>query len=30
MNEIPQFKDNVKAIRTDMLVDKAAEVLYPT
>lgn len=29
MNDIPEFKDNVKAIRTDELVDKAAEELYP-
>ena len=30
MNEAPEFKGNVKAIRTDVLVDKAAESLYPT
>ena len=30
MNDVPQFKRNVKAIRTDVLVDKAAEELYPT
>jgi alpha-galactosidase len=30
MNDIPEFKGNVKAIRTDVLVDKAAEELYPT
>jgi alpha-galactosidase len=30
MNEVPEFKGNVKAIRTDLLVDKAAEKLYPT
>ena len=30
MNEVPEFKGNVKAIRTDVLVDKAAEELYPT
>ncbi|MCE9534678.1 MAG: sialate O-acetylesterase [Planctomycetes bacterium] len=30
MNEIPEFKGNVKAIRTDVLVDKAAEELFPT
>lgn len=30
MNEIPEFKGNVKAIRTDVLVDKAAEQLFPT
>jgi alpha-galactosidase len=30
MNDVPEFKGNVKAIRTDVLVDKAAEDLYPT
>src|SRR5437868_9057987 len=30
MNDVPEFKGNVKAIRTDVLVDKAAEQLYPT
>jgi alpha-galactosidase len=30
MNDVPEFKGNVKAIRTDLLVDKAAEALYPT
>jgi Carbohydrate esterase, sialic acid-specific acetylesterase len=30
MNDVPEFKGNVKAIRTDVLVDKAAEALYPT
>jgi len=30
MNNVPQFKGNVKAFRTDLLVDKAAEKLYPT
>ncbi|MCU0979122.1 MAG: sialate O-acetylesterase [Pirellulaceae bacterium] len=30
MNEVPEFKGNVKAFRTDLLVDKAAEELYPT
>jgi hypothetical protein len=30
MNDVPEFKGNVKAIRTDTLVDKAAEELYPT
>jgi alpha-galactosidase len=30
MNDVPEFKGNVKAIRTDELVDKAAEELYPT
>ena len=30
MNDVPEFKGNVKAIRTDILVDKAAEELYPT
>ena len=29
MNEVPDFKGNVKAIRTDELIDKAAEALYP-
>src|SRR5258706_16430031 len=29
MNDVPEFKGNVKAIRTDVLVDKAAEALYP-
>jgi len=29
MNDLPQFKGNVKAIRTDLLVDKAAEELSP-
>ena len=29
MNEVPEFKGNVKAIRTDVLVDKAAEEIYP-
>ena len=30
MNDIPEFKGNVRAFRTDLLVDKAAEELYPT
>ena len=30
MNDLPDFKGNVKAIRTDVLVDKAAEELFPT
>ena len=30
MNAVPEFKGNVKAIRTDVLVDKAAEALFPT
>jgi alpha-galactosidase len=30
MNDVPEFKGNVKAIRTDVLVDKAAEKLFPT
>lgn len=30
MNDVPQFRGNVKAFRTDLLVDKAAEKLYPT
>jgi alpha-galactosidase len=29
MNDVPQFQGNVRAIRTDVLVDKAAEELYP-
>ncbi|MCA9224526.1 MAG: hypothetical protein KDA47_02905, partial [Planctomycetales bacterium] len=29
MNDVPEFRGNVKAIRTDELVDKAAEALYP-
>lgn len=29
MQSVPQFKGNVKSIRTDVLVDKAAEELYP-
>ena len=30
MQDAPAFKGTVKAIRTDVLVDKAAEELYPT
>ena len=30
MNDVPEFAGNVKAFRTDLLVDKAAEELYPT
>jgi alpha-galactosidase len=30
MNDVPEFKGNVKAFRTDVLVDKAAEDMYPT
>jgi alpha-galactosidase len=30
MNDVPEFQGNVKTIRTDVLVDKAAEELYPT
>lgn len=30
MNDVPEFKGNVRAFRTDVLVDKAAEDLYPT
>lgn len=30
MNEVPRFKGNVRAIRTDVLVDKTAEELFPT
>lgn len=29
MNDVPEFRGNVKTIRTDILVDKAAEDLYP-
>jgi len=29
MNDVPDFQGNVKAFRTDLLVDKAAEELYP-
>ncbi len=29
MEEVPEFRGNVKAFRTDVLVDKAAEELYP-
>lgn len=29
MEQVPEFKGNVKAVRTDVLVDKAAEKLYP-
>ncbi|MEM9414356.1 MAG: sialate O-acetylesterase [Planctomycetota bacterium] len=30
MNEVPEFEGNVKTILTDVLVDTAAEELYPT
>jgi hypothetical protein len=30
MNDVPEFKGNVKAFRTDFLVDKDAEALFPT
>jgi alpha-galactosidase len=30
MNDVAEFKGNVKAIRTDVLVDRAAEELYPS
>ena len=30
MEKVPEFKGNVKAVRTDVLIDKAAEELYPT
>lgn len=30
MNDLPEFQGNVKAFRTDVLVDKAAEELFPT
>ena len=29
MNEVPEFRGKVRAFRTDELVDKAAEALYP-
>jgi alpha-galactosidase len=29
MNDVPEFKGNVKAFRTDLLVDKKAEEMYP-
>jgi len=29
MNDVPEFQGNVKTIATDVLVDKAAEELYP-
>lgn len=29
MNDVPEFKGTVKAFRTDVLVDKAAEELFP-
>ena len=29
MESVPEFKGNVKSVRTDVLVDKAAEKLYP-
>lgn len=30
MQDVPEFKGNVSAVRTDELIDKAAEALYPT
>ncbi len=30
MQDVSEFRSNVKAVRTDVLVDKAAEALYPT
>jgi len=30
MNKVPAFRGNVRAFRTDLLVDKAAEKLFPT
>jgi hypothetical protein len=30
MEQVPEFKGNVKAVRTDVLVDKTAEELYPS
>jgi hypothetical protein len=29
MEKVPEFKGNVRAVRTDVLVDKAAEAIYP-
>src|SRR6185369_12282985 len=29
MNDVPEFRGNVKTIRTDVLVDRAAEEMYP-
>jgi alpha-galactosidase len=29
MNDVPEYKGNVKAFRTDLLVDQAAEKVYP-
>ncbi len=29
MNEVPEFKGNLKAFRADLLVDKAAEEMFP-
>lgn len=29
MERLPAFQDNVRSVRTDVLVDKAAEALYP-
>ncbi|MHC4249749.1 MAG: sialate O-acetylesterase [Planctomycetota bacterium] len=29
MEEVPEFRGNVKCVKTDVLVDKAAEELYP-
>ena len=29
MEAVPEFKGNVKAVQTDVLIDKAAEELYP-
>lgn len=30
MNDVPEYKGTVKTIRTDVLIDKAAEELFPT
>ncbi|MGC6464982.1 MAG: sialate O-acetylesterase [Akkermansiaceae bacterium] len=30
MEKVPDFEGNVRAVRTDVLIDKAAEALYPT
>ena len=29
MNEVPEFRGNVRSFRTDLLVDRAAEEMYP-
>lgn len=30
IEKLPEFQGNVKSVRTDVLIDKAAEALYPT